>query len=120
MEQEAIYVGIDVSKNHVDVAVRPTGQTWTISNDEPGIRELVSRLKALGPAIVVLEGLGLSTTGGRFQALYHIWYHSKAGMSCNSMRPPETLADFDVGDQDTVNGTWHRKNSAGWHVAGTP
>ena len=43
MEQEAIYVGIDVSKNHVDVAVRPTGQMWTISNDEPGIRELVSR-----------------------------------------------------------------------------
>ena len=58
MEQEAVYVGIDVSKNHVDVAVRPTGQTWTISNDESGIRELVSRLKALDPAIVVLESTG--------------------------------------------------------------
>ena len=58
MEQEAVYVGIDVSKNHVDVAVRPTGQTWTISNDESGIRELVSRLKVLGPAIVVLESTG--------------------------------------------------------------
>ena len=58
MEQESVYVGIDVSKNHVDVAVRPTGQTWTISNDESGIRELVSRLKALDPAIVVLESTG--------------------------------------------------------------
>ena len=58
MEQEAVYAGIDVSKNHVDVAVRPTGQRWTISNDEPGIRELVSRLKALNPAIVVLESTG--------------------------------------------------------------
>ena len=58
MEQEAVYVGIDVSKNHVDVAVRPTGQTWTISNDESGILELVSRLKVLGPAIVVLESTG--------------------------------------------------------------
>ena len=58
MEQESVYVGIDVSKNHVDVAVRPTGQTWTISNDESGIRELVSRLNALGPAIVVLESTG--------------------------------------------------------------
>ena len=58
MEQEAVYAGIDVSKIHVDVAVRPTGQRWTISNDEPGIRELVSRLKALDPAIVVLESTG--------------------------------------------------------------
>ena len=42
MEQEAVYVGIDVAKAQVDVTVRPTGQH--------GIRELVSRLKALEPA----------------------------------------------------------------------
>ena len=47
-----------MSKACVDVAVRPTGQTWTISNDESGIRELVSRLKDLDPAIVVLESTG--------------------------------------------------------------
>ena len=58
MEPETVYVGIDVSKICVDVAVRPTGQQWTISNDEPGIRELVSRLKALDPTMVVLESTG--------------------------------------------------------------
>ena len=58
MEQEAVYVGIDVSKTCVDVAVRPTGQMWTISNDESGIREPVSRLRALDPAMVVLESTG--------------------------------------------------------------
>ena len=58
MEQEAVYVGIDVAKAQMDVAVRPTGQRWTISNDEHGIRELVSRLKALEPAMVVLEPTG--------------------------------------------------------------
>ena len=58
MEPETVYVGIDVSKTCVDVAVRPTGQMWTISNDESGIRELVSRLKALDPAMVVLESTG--------------------------------------------------------------
>ncbi len=58
MEQEEVYIGIDVAKTHVDVAVRPTGQRWTISNDEPGVRELVSRLKALDPAMVVLEPTG--------------------------------------------------------------
>ncbi len=55
MEQEAVYVGIDVAKAQMDIAVRPTGQKWAISNDEHGIRELVSRLKALEPAMVVLE-----------------------------------------------------------------
>ena len=58
MEQQTVYVGIDVAKAHLDIAVRPSGQRWTISNDESGIRELVSRLKALGPALVVLEASG--------------------------------------------------------------
>ena len=58
MKQETVYVGIDVSKTCVDVAVRPTGQKWTISNDESRIGELVSRLKALDPVIVVLESTG--------------------------------------------------------------
>ena len=47
-----------IRAKEVDVAVRPTGQRWTNSNDEPGIRELVSRLKALEPAMVVLEASG--------------------------------------------------------------
>ena len=58
MEPKSVYVGIDVSKSCVDVAVRPNGNVWTISNDEAGILELVSRLKALDPAIVVLESTG--------------------------------------------------------------
>ena len=36
----------------------PLANVWTISNDEAGIRELVSRLKALDPAMVVLESTG--------------------------------------------------------------
>ena len=58
MEQEAIYVGIDVAKDQVDVAVRPTGQRWTISYDEAGVRELVSQVNALEPAMVLLEATG--------------------------------------------------------------
>ena len=48
MEQEAIYVGIDVAKAHVDVAVRPTDDRWEVSHHEAGIRQLVSQLKVLG------------------------------------------------------------------------
>ena len=58
MEQESIYVGIDVAKAQVDIAVRPTGQRWAISYDESGVRELVSRLKTLKPAMVLLEASG--------------------------------------------------------------
>ena len=45
MEQEETYVGIDVAKAQVDVAIRPADDRWRVSHDEAGIRQLVSRLK---------------------------------------------------------------------------
>ena len=44
MEGEPRYVGIDVSKAKVDVAVRPTGQRWVVSYDETGVEELGQRV----------------------------------------------------------------------------
>ena len=58
MEPQETYVGIDVSKAGMDIAVRPTDESWTASNDERGIRQLVFRLKILGHALVVLEATG--------------------------------------------------------------
>ena len=58
MEQEAIYVGIDVAKAQLDVAVRPTDDRWVVPNDDAGIRQLMSQLTALEPALVVLEATG--------------------------------------------------------------
>ncbi len=58
MEQEAIYVGIDVAKAQLDVAVRPTDDRWEVSHDDAGVRQLVSRLKAIEPAMVLLEASG--------------------------------------------------------------
>ena len=58
MEGEPRFVGIDVSKAQVDVAVRPTGQRWVVSYDETGIKELVSQMVDLGPAMVLLEATG--------------------------------------------------------------
>ena len=63
MEQEPRFVGIDVSKAQVDVAVRPTGQRWVVSYDDSGVQELVSQMVDLDPALVLMEstgGLGLS------------------------------------------------------------
>jgi len=53
-----IYVGIDVAKDRLDVAQRPGTEAWWASNDEQGIADLVERLKALHPALVVLEATG--------------------------------------------------------------
>ena len=58
MEQHCIYVGIDVAKARVDVAVRPLGDRCEVSNDEDGIAALVAQLQQLNPAAVVLEASG--------------------------------------------------------------
>ena len=58
MEQEETYVGIDVAKAQVDVAIRPADDRWRVSHDEAGIRQLVSRLKTLEPIMVLLEASG--------------------------------------------------------------
>ena len=41
-----IYVGIDVSKAQLDVAIHPQGECWQLSNDENGSAELAKRLTA--------------------------------------------------------------------------
>ena len=51
-------VGIDVSKAKLDVAVVPSGEQFTVSNDRHGIGELLQRLSPLAPGRVVLEATG--------------------------------------------------------------
>ena len=53
-----LFVGIDVAKATLDVAVRPSGETWHTANDSDGIDGLVQRIAALAPALVVLEATG--------------------------------------------------------------
>ena len=58
MNQKELYVGIDVSKASLDVAVRPTDERWKVANDETGIEQISSRLGELRPVLVVLEATG--------------------------------------------------------------
>jgi transposase len=53
-----VFVGIDVSKQHLDVAMRPQNRHFVNSNDDRGIRQLVKRLAALKPQLIVLEASG--------------------------------------------------------------
>ena len=54
------YVGIDVAKAQLDIAVRPSGEQWVSATDPASLDELVGRLQALHPELIVLEA-----TGGR-------------------------------------------------------
>lgn len=52
------FAGIDVAKRRLDVAIRPSRESWTGGNDEAGIAELVERLRCARPKLVVLEATG--------------------------------------------------------------
>ena len=58
MEQHGIYVGIDVAKARVDVAIRPGGDRREVSNNQAGIAALVAQMQQLNPAALVLEATG--------------------------------------------------------------
>jgi len=55
---DAVIVGIDVAKDKLDVAVRPSGERFVVSRAEAGLEELTNRLGALGVAVVSLEATG--------------------------------------------------------------
>src|SRR3984885_13648697 len=55
---DAIVVGIDVSKDRLDVAVRPTGETFAVERDAEGLSRLIARLAPLEPQAIAVEATG--------------------------------------------------------------
>jgi len=61
MEQSAAspsFVGIDVSKDRLDVHVRPSGQAFAVARDAEGLELVAGKLRGLIPALIVLEATG--------------------------------------------------------------
>src|SRR5882672_1588430 len=54
----SVFVGIDVAKAELVMAIRPSGGRWAASNDDAGIQRLLARLREAAPALVVLEATG--------------------------------------------------------------
>ena len=52
------YIGIDTSKDRLDVHVHPAGEHFAVARDPAGLAELVRRLSALAPKIVAIEATG--------------------------------------------------------------
>ncbi len=59
-----MYVGIDVSKSPLDVAIGTMGEYWQASNDLVGIQRTIGRLLNIQPVLIVVE-----STGGLEKAL---------------------------------------------------
>lgn len=52
------YVGMDISKTQIDVAMEGQKKTWAFRNDGEGIRELVNLIKKNRPTLIVVEASG--------------------------------------------------------------
>ena len=86
MSQE-LFIGIDVSKATLDVAILPTKESWSVPNTEHGIGELVERLRQLPtPTLVLMEATG----GLERQALATIAAAGFPAMAIN----PRNVRDF--------------------------
>jgi transposase len=58
MSDVSCFIGIDVAKAQLDIAVRPSGARWAVPNDPSGVPTLVDQLQALHPTLMVLEATG--------------------------------------------------------------
>ena len=58
MKEAGLFVGIDVSQDRLDLAVRPTGETRQVVYNPAGTEAMTEYLKELGPQLVVVEATG--------------------------------------------------------------
>ena len=52
---DALFIGIDVAKDRLDVHAHPSGEAFATTRDGAGLAELVQRLRALAPKLVAVE-----------------------------------------------------------------
>jgi len=55
---DANFVGIDVSKDRLDVHVCPSGEGFAVSRDGKGLEVLIDRLRTLSPQLIAVEATG--------------------------------------------------------------
>jgi len=83
---ERVYVGIDISKDSLDVAVHDSDQRWRFANDDTGITDLCQLLVKLKPILVAFEA-----TGGYEFPLYFAL--DAAGLPATPVNPRQ-IRDF--------------------------
>jgi transposase len=75
-----MFVGIDVSKDRLDIAVLGEKQAWQVENTKEGIQKLVQQLQKVCPELIVVEA-----TGGYQRNVVEALFH--AGLSVAVVNP---------------------------------
>ncbi|WP_035086865.1 IS110 family transposase, partial [Devosia riboflavina] len=86
MLHDSVFVGIDVSKSHLDIHLHPSGQHWRCGTGPGDVAELAKRLARLGPVAV-----GLEASGGYEQSLADSLH--AAGLDVHIL-PPARIRGF--------------------------
>jgi len=86
MPTPVCFIGIDVSKACLDVALSDGSRAWRVANDAAGQTALVEELVALAPALIVAE----STGGYENGLLTRLWAANLPVALCN----PRQIRDF--------------------------
>ncbi len=68
MAEKASYVGVDVAKSTLDLAVNDSQERWQFSNDDEGISQAVH-------CIADLRLLSEHANGETSRGYYHLWYN---------------------------------------------
>ena len=53
-----VFVGLNVSRNVIQISVRPSGENWTAGADDAGLCETAEKLRDIHPNLVVMEAQG--------------------------------------------------------------
>ncbi|WP_157661105.1 IS110 family transposase, partial [Burkholderia ubonensis] len=77
---EAVFIGIDVSRDTLEIGSSTASSTWQYANDSDGIEAMTAELAKLAPALVVLEATG----GYEFEAACAL---QAAGLSVAVVNP---------------------------------
>jgi transposase len=89
----ARFVGIDGSKDPLDMACRPEDTRWRVAHDSSGIAERIIQLRQLQPALLVLEA-----TGG--------WQDALVAALAVSTRPFAVMNPRHIRDVAKATGPW--------------
>lgn len=58
MSTSGSFMGIDIAKTQLDLAVHGTGAPWQVAYDSAGLKQVVTQLRTLAPTLIVVEATG--------------------------------------------------------------
>src|SRR5262247_962179 len=91
------FVGLEVAKAQLDLAVRPSGERWAVPNDAGGVVTLVERLQTLYPTLMVLEASGglerVATAAVATAGLPVVSVHQRPARDCARATGPLARTD---------------------------